>query len=162
MRRPLYGHESPSTAYVVADYPYGYRLRTSIRYWLEWSGRHGTRLVSQTLHPKTGTWNKPKASTYAKWGAMYLDESTGHVEWSGLGPHSSAAAAIAFVGTFKHFHGADELRAFAMARAHTLRQFIRGERWFTVNGTRAARSEADDTRDAVEAAIWEVVAARLA
>ena len=30
-RTPLYGHTSPETAYVVADYPYGYRERTTIR-----------------------------------------------------------------------------------------------------------------------------------
>ena len=27
----LHGHTSEDTAYVVADYPYGYRLRTSIQ-----------------------------------------------------------------------------------------------------------------------------------
>ncbi len=27
--RPLYGHTSEATAYVVADYPYGRRLRTT-------------------------------------------------------------------------------------------------------------------------------------
>ena len=28
-------HISPETAYVIDDYPYGFRLRCRIRYWLE-------------------------------------------------------------------------------------------------------------------------------
>lgn len=31
----LSGHTSPETAYVVDDYPYGFRLRCKIRYWIE-------------------------------------------------------------------------------------------------------------------------------
>ena len=78
----LKGHVSPDTAYVVADYPYGFRVRTSIRYWLETNG-HGTRFVSQTVNPKTGAWNKPKASTYTSFGVMVRDESNGHISWVG-------------------------------------------------------------------------------
>ncbi len=48
----LAGHVSPETAYVVSDYPYGFRLRCQIRYWLEYSPTHGFRLVSQTTNPK--------------------------------------------------------------------------------------------------------------
>lgn len=78
----LKGHNSPETAYVVDDYPYGFRLRTSIRYWLE-TNKHGTRFVSQTLNPKTGAWNKPKASTYSELGVMVKDLSNGHISWTG-------------------------------------------------------------------------------
>lgn len=83
----LKGHTSPDTAYVVADYPYGFRLRTSIRYWLETNG-HGTRFVSQTVNPKTGAWNKPKASTYCSLGVMVRDESNGHISWTGWTPYA--------------------------------------------------------------------------
>lgn len=82
----LKGHTSPETAYVVADYPYGFRLRTSIRYWLETNG-HGTRFVSQTVNPKTGAWNKPKASTYCSLGVMVRDEDNGHISWTGWTPY---------------------------------------------------------------------------
>lgn len=78
----LKGHDSADTAYVVADYPYGFRLRTQIRYWLE-ANKNGTRFVSQTLNPKTGEWNKPKASTYVQLGVMVRDEDTGHISWTG-------------------------------------------------------------------------------
>ena len=72
MRRILNGHTSPETAYVVQDYPYGYRLRCKIRYWLETATKGAkageTRCMSQTTNPKlTGEhWNTPKGSTYGQ------------------------------------------------------------------------------------------------
>ncbi len=92
---PLKGHTSPETAYVVEDYPYGFRLRTSIRYWLETNG-HGTRFVSQTVNPKTGAWNKPKASTYVQLGVMVRDSRDGHIGWA----------------TWTYYGGESELHAF--------------------------------------------------
>jgi hypothetical protein len=95
-------HVSADTAYVVADYPYGFRLRCSIRYWLDIS-KHGVRLMSQTTNPKVPgvRWNKPKASTYQRFaGALYLD-SVGHVQWAGLGEYSDAAEAVAYRDMFR-------------------------------------------------------------
>lgn len=61
----LLGHTSPDTAYLVTDYPYGYSVRTSIRYWVETKEGFGQRFCSQTLNPKTKAWNKAKTSTYS-------------------------------------------------------------------------------------------------
>ena len=71
----LTGHTGPETAYVVADYPYGFRLRCSIRYWIEHKAGHGFRLVSQTTNPKKAglVWNKPKAGIYHDCAVMVLD-----------------------------------------------------------------------------------------
>jgi len=82
--QPLTGHTSPETAYVVRDYPYGFKLRCSIRYWLERSPMHGYRLCSQTTNPKKAgeVWNAPKKSTYTIFAVMGLDEK-GHVVWTG-------------------------------------------------------------------------------
>lgn len=94
----LKGHISPETAYVVADYPYGYTLRCKIRYWLEYKPKQGFRLWSQTTNPKRPgeVWNKPKASTYCLFGGcMFLDENE-HVHWSGLSSYSSGAEAAAW------------------------------------------------------------------
>lgn len=80
----LTGHTSPETAFVVDDYPYGFRLRCKIRYWLEYNPKRGFRFVSQTTNPKKPiiSWNAPKASTYVHGSAvMTLDESNGHVGW---------------------------------------------------------------------------------
>lgn len=79
-------HTSEETALVVADYPYSFRLRCKIRYWLETDPKKGARFCSQTTNPKVSVevWNKPKKSTYSELGgAMFTDEN-GHVHWDGL------------------------------------------------------------------------------
>lgn len=103
-KKILSGHVSPETAFVIDDYPYGFRLRCKIRYWLEHHPKHGTRLWSQTTNPKIAgaeVWNKPKCSTYAYIaGAMYLNEQ-GHVEWSGLSEYSTAKSSEEWLNTYK-------------------------------------------------------------
>ena len=97
----LKGHTSPETAYVVDDYPYGFRLRCKIRYWVEYAPKRGFRFVSQTTNPKRGNvWNKPKASTYCRFGGcMFLDDA-GHVQWSGLTEYCDGAEAKSFLDTY--------------------------------------------------------------
>ncbi len=82
----MYGHVSQETAYVVDDYPYGYTLRCSIRYWIETSPKFGDRFCSQTINPKKSgeVWNKPKKSTYYKMMFMYKDAEKGHVNWNAI------------------------------------------------------------------------------
>lgn len=69
-----------ATAYKVENYPYGYTLRTTIYYWIETKKGKGDRFVSQTINPKNGKLNAPKASTYAPVMFMYKDEN-GHVKY---------------------------------------------------------------------------------
>lgn len=97
VKQILSGHVSPETAYVVEDYPYGFRLRCRIRYWLEYKKGKGVRLVSQTSNPKRGdSWNTPKASTYARFGGcMYMDEHD-HVVWSALTEYTDGKEAQAW------------------------------------------------------------------
>ncbi len=84
----LAGHTSPETAYQVDDYPYGFRLRCKIRYWIEYRKGFGFRFMSQTTNPKrpTEVWNKPKGSGYNVLTIMVLDE-VGHVANIGLRDH---------------------------------------------------------------------------
>jgi len=98
----LQKHTSPDTAYVVDDYPYGFRLRCKIRYWIEYKKGHGFRIVSQTSNPKRPglVWNKPKAGTYARFGAaLYLDDQ-GHVQGACLGEYSSGKEASDWRGKY--------------------------------------------------------------
>lgn len=98
----LTGHDSPETAYVVDDYPYGFRLRCKIRYWIETKRGHGQRFVSQTTNPKVTSrevWNKPKAGTYATLLVMYLDEE-GHVHHDGLGIYATDEKIDDFVAKY--------------------------------------------------------------
>jgi len=77
----IYGHTSPETARVVDDYPYGFRLRCKIRYWVEYHAKRGFRMVGQTTNPKVAgeVWNKPKASTYARFGLVMGIDDEGHI-----------------------------------------------------------------------------------
>lgn len=79
----LTGNDSIDSAYVVDDYPYGFRQRTKIRYWLESVTKKGDRFCYQTLNPKTDKWNKPKKSTYSDLGFMFLDNNN-HVKWGSI------------------------------------------------------------------------------
>jgi hypothetical protein len=73
------------TAYVINDYPYGYNLRCEKRCWVDTKyGKNqkivGQRLVECTKNPKTGRWNKPKASTYGVVVALWIDEDSSYVK----------------------------------------------------------------------------------
>jgi hypothetical protein len=158
-KQPLYGHTAEITAYVVADYPYGFHERTTIRYWLEGpKPKKGWRFVSQTMNPRTNHWNKPKSSTYSDWGgAMYLDDQ-GHVQWTGIGPYSDEQQILAFVTTFP---GADmrELRKVVPAKLRHLQRTLSGEIFWTINGVRQPMSEADEARLRNELVVWEEIGA---
>lgn len=107
---PLRGHTDEETAYVVDDYPYGYRLRTEIRYWIETTKR-GDRFVSQTLNPKTGRWNKPKRSTYTGVAALIVN-GDGHVKWTGINFNcgtTEKGSGPAAVESFLEWFGKDHL-----------------------------------------------------
>ena len=82
----LVGHVSPETAFVVADYPYGFRLRCQIRYWIETRKGFGQRFISQTSNPKKPglVWNKPKADNYAPLIVMYQTADSGYVKYAAL------------------------------------------------------------------------------
>ncbi len=85
----LTGHTSPETAYLVEDYPYGYRLRCQIRYWVETAVKGAKkgqmRFMSQTTNPKRAelVWNAPKGSTYSAMVWM-VQRPNGHIGWEGI------------------------------------------------------------------------------
>ena len=102
MNKILNGHLSADTAFVVDDYPYGFRLRCKIRYWLEFHPKKGARFWSQTTNPKQAdeVWNKPKASTFCAFGgAMYLNEE-GHCTWTGVHEYMDCAQLVAWRDTY--------------------------------------------------------------
>ena len=85
--KQLTGHTTEETAFVVDDYPYGFKLRTTIRFWIE-TTKAGQRSVAQTKNPKNGRWNTPKKSTYAPIKVMGLNEK-GHVDFDGISEYAS-------------------------------------------------------------------------
>ena len=79
--RQLLGHDTAETAFMVLNYPWGFRMKTKRRYWIETTKR-GQRAIYQTMDPKTGRWCKPKKGTYSDIMVMYLDEVE-HVQFDG-------------------------------------------------------------------------------
>lgn len=75
MKAYLYGYDSEENSYLVSGYPWGWRLKTEVRYWVETNdkARGGQRFCKQTKNPKTGLWCKAKKGTYADITFMYLD-----------------------------------------------------------------------------------------
>jgi len=63
-KNQILGADSQETAYIVKEYPYRGKVRTTLRIWVEHKAGLGDRVVKQTLNPFTGAWNKPKPSKY--------------------------------------------------------------------------------------------------
>lgn len=79
----LRGYTTKETAFKVDDYPWGFRLRTSIHYWIETKPKLGDRFCSYTIDPRTGRACKPKCGTYSPFLYMYINED-GHVKHAGI------------------------------------------------------------------------------
>ena len=98
--KQLIGHESEESAYVVTDYPYGYTMRCTIRYWVETNKKGDQRAISQTCNPKNGRWNNPKKGTYSSVTVMGLDENN-HVVFDGYHMGTYEDAVNAFIGKYQ-------------------------------------------------------------
>ncbi len=60
----------------VQNYPYG-RLRTEATFAIEFNKNKGFRMLFQTVNPKNGVTNKPKATTYSP--VMVLTDDNGFI-----------------------------------------------------------------------------------
>lgn len=87
----------------VEDYPYGFRLRTTLYDYIEYKKNKGYRHVTQTINPKTGSLNKPKASTYSTFLVRYYNED-GHIKTYGISYFSGLESIHKFVTIFKDTH----------------------------------------------------------
>lgn len=111
----LLGNVNAETAYIVNDYPYGWK-RTKKRYWIETTKR-GQRVVGQTLNPKTQLWNKPKKSTYSDLRVLYLNEENNHCENDGISAGASEERLNEFLTKFE-FSTKRDLREIDIIRAY--------------------------------------------
>lgn len=93
----LVGYNSFENSFEVDNYPYGFTLRTKIRYWIETKKGKGDRFVSCTLNPKTNQWNKPKAGVYCTIIQMYIDYSNDYVEHFSHNEHGDIPKSAAFI-----------------------------------------------------------------
>ena len=139
----LFNHTNEETALAVENYPYGFRLRTTIRYWIE-TTKHGERFCSQTVNPKTGRWNKPKKSTYSQIGIM-TELDNGHISWDGFG---AAYTAPPDLGKFLAEVGEENLTEYQTNEVRRCRAVYETRKHITVTVGGPARSpeEQDKTR----------------
>ncbi len=72
-----------SEVVAVENYPYGFTLKTTLFDSMEFNPKKGYRHVTQTINPKNGLKNKPKASTYSDFLIRYYDENN-HIKMIGL------------------------------------------------------------------------------
>lgn len=163
-KKELPGHVDATSAYLVEDYPYGFKLRTQAKFWMEFKPGKGYRFVSQTMDPKTGRWNKPKAGGYMAFaGAMYLDEK-GHVQHTGLGEYSDAAQFSDFISDFPK---ADKtiLKKIVPMKVRMYEKFLeanaQGFSGWTINGQPQAVSDSDIGKNREQLEQWTEIAKKL-
>lgn len=125
MKTYLFGHIDEQTALKVDNYPWGFRLRTSIFYWIETEPKKGDRFCSMTIDPKTGRKCKPKKSTYSNIAVLYSNE-IGHIHQDGLTIYSKAEEREDFI---QAIGGPEKLNGEQMTQ---LRQ-LRGEKIVKIN-----------------------------
>lgn len=113
--KQLKNHTNAENAYVVDDYPYGWK-RTQKRFWIETTKR-GQRVVTQTLNPKTQRWNKPKKSTYSDLRVLCLNEENNHCENDGISAGISEERLNEFLTKFE-FSEKRDLREIDIIRAY--------------------------------------------
>lgn len=85
-----------SNPLVINNYPYGFKLKTQIRYWIETTPKKGDRFCSQTLNPKNNRWNAPKKSTYSCIGIM-VEKENGHISWAAVSTYDYGQKTIDFI-----------------------------------------------------------------
>lgn len=116
MLQILQGHTSFETAYIIEDYPYGFRLRCKQAVWIEECKKGAKkgefRLVTRTTNPKAAgeVWNKPKTGTYSRFLLMGLNDE-GHVVTTGFSDYCPTDQVKAFFSTYKDVM-TDEQRKF--------------------------------------------------
>jgi hypothetical protein len=151
---PLNGHVSEETAYVVEDYPYGFKLRCTIKFWLEYNAKKGYRFCSMTKNPNNGVWNAAKKSTYSLGVAnMYLD-SNNHVAWSAVTGNDGYEAIYKFVRRFPQNKANKRFMMTCEARIAYCDRVLAGKPTFSINNVPREQTEEDKIRAYWDKACW--------
>jgi hypothetical protein len=117
MREILNPQPTKENPFEIDGYPYGWKLRTKARYWVETNKTYGQREMLQTLNPRSQQWNKPKGSTYASIVILYRDTENGHIECYHFSGYAENAEGIK---AFLEFCPMENLSEY---QKHTLKHF---------------------------------------
>ena len=83
MNKYIYNKDSFDNAIEVNNYPWGFKLKTKRRTWIETDKNKGDRVCFCTLNPKTNKWCAVKKSTYNAVDVLLIDENE-HIKSIGL------------------------------------------------------------------------------
>jgi hypothetical protein len=83
MTKYIYNKDSFENALEVSNYPWGFRLKTKRRTWIETNKTQGDRVCFCTLNPKTQKWCAVKKSTYNAVDVLFIDENE-HIKSDGI------------------------------------------------------------------------------
>ena len=83
MTKYIYNKDSFDNAIEVNNYPWGFRLKTKRRTWIETDKNKGDRVCFCTLKPKTNKWCAVKKSPYNAVDVLLIDENE-HIKSIGL------------------------------------------------------------------------------
>lgn len=97
---PLTGHTTEETAYIIQDYPWGYKLRCKQKVWLEYNKSKGFRVCRRTQDPRNDRWCAIKKDTYTLIAAGLYKNEEGHVKSAGLSEYSSTKDSEEFLKTW--------------------------------------------------------------
>lgn len=135
-------HNSPESAYVIQDYPYGFTLRCKMRVWVETatkgSGKGRMRYCAQTTNPKIvdrEVWNKPKCGNYSDLIIMYFNEK-GYVEIASADGCDDPSRLVKFSETY--YNDLDETQKKRLDDIIKLSKILNTNSWkeFTDNTTK--------------------------
>jgi len=83
MTKYIYDKDSFENALEVSNYPWGFRLKTKRRTWIETNKNQGDRVCYSTLNPKTQKWCAVKKATYNAVEVLFIDENE-HIKSDGI------------------------------------------------------------------------------
>lgn len=95
----------------VKEYPYGFRLKTTLTDFIEFDPKKGYRHCTQTIDPRNGRVNKPKKSTYHPLLVRFYDEK-GHIKTLGFDFNGDKAlnSACKFIAANFDIFTSDEIK----------------------------------------------------
>ena len=88
----------------VENYPYGYKLKTTLTHSLEFKSGKGFRHVTQTVNPKTGRLNNPKRGTYYPLMLLATDNETNYTRSYALNPNSAETVNTSAAWMYQKYH----------------------------------------------------------
>jgi len=83
MTKYIYNKNSFDNSLEVSNYPWGFKLKTKRKYWIESNKTQGDRLCFCTLNPKTEKWCAVKKSTYNAVELLYIADN-GYIKSDGI------------------------------------------------------------------------------